>query len=182
MAKFHIQARLEWEGFEYKNKSYSLDHLKAHEVVYQGNKDTYKFVVTYGLHCFAKDGQPTSIPVNYSDGRESRQVDLERYHASFNLRRIIDHLHEGKLMYETAQEKYFNIDMVNSNTGKVEPYKVCFHFFKENRLMRMHVTSAFFDRTGKALAQRSYSIFKIAKDTKARPRYKGVPKEAQNNK
>ncbi|CAH0543198.1 hypothetical protein VMF7928_04465 [Vibrio marisflavi CECT 7928] len=46
--------------------------------------------------------------------------------------------------------------------------------------MRMHVTSAFFDR--KALAQRSYSIFKIAKGTKVSPRYKGGPKEAQNNK
>lgn len=180
MKKYHTQAKTEWEQFHYEGQAYPLTHLKAHEVVYAGKKDTYRFVVTYSVHCFTKDGQEHSIPLTYSDGRETRQIHLERYHASKKLRGIIENLDKGKLMFETATEKYFNVEMMNSMSGQIEPYKICFHFFKENRMLRIHVTSAFFDRTGKEIANKAYSIFKIAMDTKKRPKSKGVPKEACN--
>ncbi|MEZ8028544.1 hypothetical protein [Enterovibrio norvegicus] len=180
LKKFHIEAKTDWEDFLYEGNSYPLRHLSAHSVIYQGEKDTYKFVVTYGLHCFAKDAQEHSLSLTYSDARETRQINLERYYASKNLRAIIENLDQNKLMYETATEKYFNIELINSLNGELEPYKVCFHFFKENRLLRMHVTSAFFDREGKKITNKSCSIFKIAKDTKDRPRNRGIPKETRN--
>ena len=182
MKKYHIQARTEWESFNYKEKEYPLGHLQAHEVIYKGIKSNYKFLVTYSLHCFAKDGQEHSIPLTYSDSRETRQINMERYQASKKLRNIIEKLDtKGNILYETDTEKCFNIEMLNSFSQKIEPYKICFHFFKENRILRIHVTSAFFDRTNKENLNKSYSIFKIAKDTKDRPRSKGVPKEACNN-
>lgn len=181
MKNYHIKARLEWEPFEFEGNKYPLTHLKAHEVIYKGQKDTYKFIVTYSLHCFAKDDQEHSIPLKYSDSRESRQINLERYHASKELRGIIEKLDtKGKLVYETDTEKCFNIEMMNSLNQKIEPYKICFHFFKENRMLRIHVTSAFFDRKNKPILNKSYSVFKIAMDTKKRAKNKGIPKEACN--
>lgn len=180
MAKFHISARTHWQPFEYQGTPLSLNHLDAHEVVFTGIKGSYTFVVTYGLHCFAKDNQPYSIPLTYCDGRETRQINLERYFASRKLRQIIENFDKGKLLYETVTEKFFNIELINDLNGKIQLYKVCMHFFKENRLLRIHVTSAFFDTSDKKIKNKAYSIFKVAMDTKKRARNRGVPKEALN--
>lgn len=78
MKKHHIKAKQLWDDFYHNELSYCLKHLNSHDVIYKGNKAEYKFVVTYGLHCFAKDNQAHSIPVNYCDGFEVRQIDMER--------------------------------------------------------------------------------------------------------
>ncbi|WP_165313026.1 hypothetical protein [Vibrio ziniensis] len=178
MKKYHIQARQHWEEFHYDNGIYSLKHLSAHEVIYKGNKNSYKFVVTYGLHCFAKDGQEHSIDLAYSDGFETRSINLERYEASKQLRYCIENLDKQKLIYETTQEKYFTFDSITSVQGYPENYKVCLCIFKENRLLRIHVTSAFFDRENKPIMNRQYSIFKLAMDVQKANNNKTIPKQA----
>ncbi len=90
--KHHIKARKLWESFSHDGVSYCLKHLTSHEVIFKGNKENYKFIVTYGLHCFAKNEQQHSIPVNYSDSFETREIDLERYHLSKYLRGFIENL------------------------------------------------------------------------------------------
>lgn len=175
----HIQARQLWESFSHKEISYCLKHLSSHEVLFKGNKKDYKFIVTYGLHCFAKDNQQHSISVNYSDGFETRQIDLERYHLSKYLRGFIEKLDSQKiLLYKIAEEKYFTFEHINNLTNQIEECKVCLCIFKENRLLRIHVTSAFFYRDVKELSQRGDSIFKIAKDINEKPRKQDIPKEA----
>ncbi len=178
MKKYHIQARQQWEAFHYNDEQHSLKHLSAHEVSFKGNKDTYKFVVTYGLHCFAKDGQEHSIDLSYTDDFEIRNINLERYEASKHLRMCIENLDKQKLIYETTQEKYFTFDSITSFRGYPESYKVCLCIFKENRLLRIHVTSAFFDRENKPITNKHFSIFKLAMDTKKAKKKSGIPKEA----
>lgn len=178
MKKHHIKARQSWEKFIHDGAEYCLRHLNAHEVLFKGNKCEYKFVVTYGLHCFAKDGQEHSVSTTYSDEFETRHVNLERYHLSKFLRGFIETLDSHKLLYETAREKYFTFEHVNDLTGRVEKCKVCLCIFKENRLLRIHVTSAFFDRENKELTQKGLSIFKIAMDAQKKPRNQEIPKEA----
>ncbi|WP_041394022.1 hypothetical protein [Photobacterium profundum] len=178
MKKYHIKARQHWEDFSYQGKNYSLSHFEVHEVTFKGNKDTHKFVVTYGLHCFAKNGQENSINLCYSDEFETREIDLERYFASKQIRHCVETLDKQKLLYETTKEKYFTFESVNSLSGYPEKYKVCLCIFKENRLLRIHVTSAFFDRENKPVPNKHYTIFKLAMDAKRRPRGKVIPKEA----
>nr|WP_318384459.1 hypothetical protein [uncultured Enterobacter sp.] len=184
MAKWQIASVQQWEPFEYGGANYSLAHLDAHEVVFKSDKTSYTFVVTYGLHCFAKDITPYNIPVVYQDGREIRSVCMERYEASKQLRHILPNL-PSLVLYQTTVEKFFTLFMMNSATQKIEPYKICFACFKEKRLMRMHITSAFFVRTGagapgNAPLNKKLSVFKIAKDLEKKPKSSAMPKEAIN--
>jgi len=192
LAKYHIDATQEWGSFSHDGVIYCLAHLDAHEVVFEGENDTYEFIVTYGLHCFAKDDSEHNIPVSVNDGRESRLVDLERYEASKHLRHIIEKLHmTQEKIYETAVDKYFTMRLLNSKSGQEEPYKVCLAMYKENRKLRIHVTSAFFPRDGKEgsvdnpvnpKTRKGFSVFKIAKDVKGASNKRSGPKEVFNRR
>jgi hypothetical protein len=76
--------------------------------------------------------------------------------------------------------------MMNSATGQLEPYKVCIAFYKEKRLLRMHILSAFFVRTGPGspgvpIPNKAVSLFKVATDTVGQNRkHARIPKEANN--
>lgn len=186
MAKYQIDSIQEWQSFEHAGVAYSLSHLSAHEITYKGEKAEYKFVVTYGLHCFAKDGTAYNIPVIYEDGRESKSICMERYEASKHLRTILENL-PSMTLYETSAEKYFSLHLMNSATQTIEPYKVCIAFFKEKRLLRMHILSAFFARTGagapgEPIPHKPLSLYKVAMDTQKKPKGGRVPKEAGNRK
>lgn len=178
MKKYHIKARQSWEAFSHEGENYCLKHLNIHEVRFSGNKGNYNFVVTYGLHCFTKDGQEYSLPVTYSDNHEERQVHLERYHLSKYLRGFIETLDKNKILFETTREKYFFFEYKDNLTNEDKKCKVCICMFKENRLLRIHVTSAFFIQQETIPNNKSYSIFKIALDTKNKPRNRQIPKEA----
>ncbi|MDF7318699.1 hypothetical protein ABN357_20670 [Providencia rettgeri] len=184
MAKYQIDSIQEWDAFHYDGNEYSLSHLDVHEIEFKGEKYSYKFVVTYGLHCFAKEDTQHNIPVTYKDGREEKPVCMERYEASKHIKGILENLPNISL-YQTTTEKYFTLNMLNTASGQMEPYKVCIAFYKEKRLLRMHVLSAFFARSGPGaigedIPNKSMSIFKIAKDTKDKPRNSNIPKEAKN--
>ena len=178
LKKYHIVAHQSWSSFSHDGVDYCLRHLTAHDVVFIGEKRSYKFIVTYGLHCFAKDDQEHSISTTYSDNHEKRQINLERYHLSKSLRGVIESLDSKKLLYETTKEKYFTFEQMNDLTGDQERCKVCLCVFKENRLLRIHVTSAFFDRSYTEPHQKGFSIYKIALDTEMKPRTQEIPKEA----
>lgn len=178
MKKYHIQAKQLWSNFTYDGTEYCLKHLNTHEVTFKGNKYDYSFIVSYGLHCFTKNDQDHSITTTYDDEFEARQINLERYHLSKFLRGFIEDLDSHKLIYETTKEKYFTFEHTNNLTGKIEKCKVCLCIFKENRLLRIHVTSAFFDRESKELNRKGVTIFKIAMDTQRKPKKQEVPKEA----
>ncbi|EPF0317359.1 hypothetical protein ACSN7O_004788 [Enterobacter chuandaensis] len=184
VAKYHIESVQEWAPFTHNGQSYSLSHLNAHEITYKGKTQDFKFVVTYGMHCFTKDGTSYNIPFKYQDARESISVCLERYEASKQLQHILPNL-PSLMLYQTTEEKYFTLQMMNSATNQLEPYKICVAFFKENRLMRIHVLSAFFARTGpgapgEPIPQKPVSLFKVAVDTAKKPRNSGRPKEVNN--
>jgi len=184
VAKYQIDSIQNWQPFEHGGIPYSLSHLDAHEITYKGQKQDYKFVVTYGLHCFAKDTTAFNIPLVYGDGREMLTICMERYEASKQIRKILTNLPAMKL-FHTDADKFFTLDMINSTTGQYEPYKVCIAFYKEKRLLRMHILSAFFVRTGPGspgvpIPSKSVSLFKVAMDTAAKQRNGAFPKEANN--
>lgn len=185
MAKYQIESIQSWPDFQHGGMTYSLSHLDAHEIVYKGEKQDFTFVVTYGLHCFAKEATPYAIPVVYKDGREEKTICMERYEASKQIRHILVNLPNMRL-FNTAAEKYFTLEMMNSATGQLEPYKICIAFYKEKRLLRMHILSAFFVQRGPGapgvpIPNRAVSLFKVATDTKDKEkRHARIPSEANN--
>lgn len=181
--KFHVNSIQQWAPFEHDGTTYDLGHLDCHEVEFDGHKGKIKFVVTYGLHCFTKDGTLHNIPYQYEDGRHSQAVCLERYEASKSLRSIMGRL-DAYTLFQTSGEKFFTLTLLNNLTGAEEPYKVCIAAYREFRKLRLHVTSAFFAREGEGspgvpVTQKGYSIFKIASDTQHKPDGQ-CPKEVQN--
>ena len=110
---------------------------------------------------------------------------MERYEASKHIRHILVNLPDMRL-FHTASEKYFTLDMMNSATGQLEPYKICIAFYKEKRLLRMHILSAFFVRygpgfPGEPIPNKAVSLFKVATDTASRQKkHAWIPKEANN--
>lgn len=185
MAKFHVDALQHWEPFQYAGVTYGLDHLDSHELRFQKEegKDPIRFVVTYGLHCFTKDDTEQNIPLKYADGRESRYICLERYEASKQLRSMLEKL-GGEVVYLVQGETFFTLNVMNNASGEVEPFKICMAIFRENRKLRIHVTSAFFARLGEGspgvpIRKRGFSIFKVATDTLGK-RDGQFPKEVRN--
>lgn len=184
MPKFHVDSIQQWEPFEHDGVSYELGHLDCHEVVFQKDGEPISFVVTYGLHCFTKDETDHNIPLMYADGRHCQFVCMERYEASKQLRRIIERLGSDAIIYLTQGESFFTLDVMNNSSGVVEPFKICMAIFREYRVLRIHVTSAFFARTGegspgKPVNKKGFSIFKVAADTMKKPKGQ-CPKEVRN--
>lgn len=185
MPKFHVDAIQHWEPFEHAGEPYGLGHLDSHEVLFQREegKDPIRFIVTYGLHCFTKDGTEHNIPLKYADGRESQFICMERYKASKQLRGMLEKL-DGATVFLTQGESFFTLNVMNNESGEVEPFKICMAIFRENRVLRIHVTSAFFARQGEGspgvpITKRGFSIFKIAVDTQKKPNGQ-FPKEVRN--
>ena len=189
MAKYHIDSIQVWGNFHHEGKEYCLAHLSAHEVSFFDKKKTeHRFIVTYGLHCFTKDETEFNIPVIISDGRHEQYVCLERYECSKYLPMLLKKIDEPRIkLYQTAHEKFFFIHGFHPATNEEVPYKICVAFFKENRKLRIHVTSAFIAREGEGSpgkpvqSNKGVSLFKIITDLVRAPKKKRAgPKETRN--
>lgn len=113
----------------------------------------------------------------------SKTKTLERYEASKQLRGILEKL-AGATVYLVQGETFFTLNVMNNASGEVEPFKICMAIFRENRKLRIHVTSAFFARLGEGspgvpIKRKGFSIFKVAADTRAK-RDGQFPKEVRN--
>lgn len=141
-----------WKNFTLDGKVYDLSHLNAHWVEYIDEKDqnnplTYRFIVTYGLHCFTKASEDLSSDelqlLNYKSPRESRAFNLERYELSKYLPKIIESLGERSTLVCHAGYGKFAIVKVVDSLGNEVDYFVVFTVFKEEKKLRLHIQSAY---------------------------------------
>jgi hypothetical protein len=112
----------------------------------------YRFIVTYGLHCFTKDSDDLSSEelqsLNYKAPRESRAFNLERYEFSKYLPKIIASLAErSTLVCHAGYGKFAIVRVVDSRGNEVD-YFVVFTVFKEEKKLRLHVQSAYLKYEG----------------------------------
>jgi hypothetical protein len=141
-----------WRNFTLNGQIYDLSHLNAHWTEYLDDRDennliTYKFIVTYGLHCFTKESNELtneeSKLLAYSAPRESRPFNLERYHLSKQLSDIIKSLSQSTtLVCHAGYGKFATVKVVDSKGTEVD-YFVVFTVFKESKKLRLHVQSAY---------------------------------------
>jgi hypothetical protein len=161
-----------WKNFILNGDIYDLSHLNAHWVEYLDQRDeenhiTYKFIVTYGLHCFTKDSDDLSSEESqllmYSAPRESRQFNFERYQLSKQLPSIINSLgYKETLVCHAGYRKFATVKILDSNGIEVD-YYVVFAVFKEVKNLRLHVLSAYpkYEGIGKV---KKVGFFVIAKN------------------
>lgn len=76
------------------------------------------------------------------------------------------------------------MSVLNNATGLLEQYNVCLAFYRERRLLRIHVTSAYAVRTGEGslntpINKKGFSVFKVARDSQRKPK-RQCPNEVQN--
>lgn len=155
-----VEEVTKWRKFIANGQTYDLSHLDACWVEYLDDRDinnpvTYRFIVTYGLHCFAKESEEhTSEELEslmYHAPRESRPFNFERYRLSKQLPSIIQALNEQTtLVVHAGYGNYATVKVVDSKGVEVD-YFVVFKVFKEKKKFRLHVASAYpkYDGLGK---------------------------------
>lgn len=170
-----------WRNFTLNSEIYDLSHLNAHSVEYRDDRDknnliTYKFIVTYGLHCFTKESEDLteeeSQLLMYKGPRESRPFNLERYDLSKQLPEIIKALGQSAtLVCHAGYGNYAIVKVVDSKGVKVD-YFVVFQVFKESKKLRLHVTSAYpkYEGIGKIKKVNFFVIVKNLLNNKKLPK------------
>jgi hypothetical protein len=147
-----VEEVISWRSFSLDGKSYDLSHLDARWVEYLDNRNEnkpvkYKFIITYGLHCFTKDltelAEEDAKLLMYKGPRESRPFNFERYELSKQLPSIIKCLGDKEtLICHAGYGKYAVVKLVDSN-GREVNYFVPFAVFRESKRLRLHVHSAY---------------------------------------
>ena len=141
-----------WRSFTLAGKTYDLSHLDAQRVEYVDTREgekltTYRFIVSYGLHCFTKDFEDLSTEKSqllmYKGPRESRPFNFERYELSKQLPDIIKSLgNKETLVCHAGYGNFATVKILDSSGSEVS-YFVPFAVFKEHRKLRLHVQSAY---------------------------------------
>jgi hypothetical protein len=141
-----------WRNFSFDGETYDLSHLNAHWVQCLDDRDAerpaiYRFIVTYGLHCFTKEAidltEEVSKRLMYIDPRESRHFNFERYALSKNLPDIISAL--GKptsLVFHAGYGNFATVKVLDSKGNEIN-YFVVFKVFRESKKLRLHIVSAY---------------------------------------
>jgi hypothetical protein len=167
-----VQEVTAWKDFLLDEQTYDLSHLNAHRVEYLDTRNpetptTYRFIVTYGLHCFTKGSEELSPEdvqrLMYKGPRESREFNFERYELSKQLPSIIKSLGEKETFVGHAgYGKYATVKILNAEGCEVE-YFVPFSVFRESKKLRLHVRSAYLLDEGLGKVQK-VGFFAIAKN------------------
>jgi hypothetical protein len=155
---------ISWRGFTLNGNVYDLSHLDAHWAEYIDEKDEnnlikYRFIITYGLHCFTKDSEElSSESLMYKSPRESRAFNFERYELSKYLPKIIETLGDQSTLVCHAGYGKFAIIRVLDSQGNEVDYFVVFTVFKEEKKLRLHVQSAYPKYEGAGKSKRLASL------------------------
>ncbi len=139
--------QLEWRPFSLGDTAYDLSHLHPRTCQYEqaakGEKParTYCVDVLFSLHCFTRGFTPSEKPdrsLFYSDDRETRVFDFQRYALSKRLPAIIDHLAHRKC-YHTGKGNFFSVEVIDES-GTLLEYDI---FFTASRSSKRGVVNLF---------------------------------------
>ncbi len=161
-----VQEITHWRPFTDNNTVYDLSHLNVAWIEYTDhqNNQTYRFIVTYGLHCFTKDTEVLSIKekeaLMYHTPRESRPFNLQRYQLSKQLPQIVESFGKPDVLVCHAGYGNYAVVSLESLDGKARHYFVVFKAFREMKKLRLHIISAYplETRPGKCKKVRFFTI------------------------
>jgi hypothetical protein len=174
MAKFNtVEEITSWRPFVFKGKSYDLSHLDAHISEYIDDKKretiTYKYIVTYSFHCFAKEdpglSEEESESLIYETRKEERHFNFERYELSKHLPGIITSLGNKNMTCFHAGHSRFASYKIDDGKGHIINYLVVFKSFKEKKKLRLHIESAYPVNPSEQGKMKKIGFFVIAHNT-----------------
>jgi hypothetical protein len=131
---------MKWQPFLHQNVAYGLSHLHPRGITYEqpakGDKPAlqYRVEVSFSLHCFTRGIEENERPdrkLLYSDSREARVFDFQRYELSKRLPDIVQDLPRRKC-YNTGKGNFFTVAVTGDQGQKIE-YDI---FFEASRSTR----------------------------------------------
>jgi hypothetical protein len=140
---------VKWLPFLRHSIAYDLSHLHPKYITYEhpakADKPAiqYRVRVSFSMHCFTrglKEKEKPERTMLYSDARETRVFDFQRYELSKQLPEIIQTLTKRKC-YHTGKGNFFTVELVGDLGQKVE-YDVFFEASRINGLV-LFVQSAY---------------------------------------
>jgi hypothetical protein len=169
---------MEWRPFIYQSTTYDLSHLHPFEwmcvLPAKGDKPErhYPFDVTFSLHTFTKgieDRDAVNPELIYSDSREDREFDFDRYELSKHLPDIVRSLGTRKC-HHTNCGNFFTVDLIEEGEEKksYEVYFVASRSSKRRGRLNLFIQSAY-ERTknhgGKPKSKPPIRFYVIAHNT-----------------
>jgi hypothetical protein len=156
-----------WAPFTKGNVTYDLTHLHPKTLTFEQpakeNRPSRKYVVEveFGLHCFTcgfEGDDNIDRELIYSDARESRLFDFDRYELSKRLLEIVENLPSRKC-YHTDHGNFFTVEMIKSN-GTTAQYEVYFTLSRSSKKgsLNLYVQSAYVRDCGHKTNQRRKSV------------------------
>lgn len=138
---------MKWCAFRYGSEEYDLCHLHPATITYvqEAKRDKparcYTVDVIFSLHCFTrgiKDGECPDPALCYSDDRETRVFDFQRYELSHQLPVIVNDLCKRKV-YHSGKGNFFTIEIVDQQTGARLEYEIYFAASRSSRKGRINL-------------------------------------------
>lgn len=138
---------MRWKPFQLQGTIYDLSHLNPRTHQYRqaakGDKPErlYTVEIIFSLHCFTRrcaDGEMPGRRLDYSDDRETRQFDFQRYELSRRLPAIVEGLQQRRC-YHTGKGNFFSVEIINEDQTVTE-YDI---FFAASRSTRKGVINLF---------------------------------------
>jgi hypothetical protein len=130
---------MKWQSFLHQDTAYDLSHLRPTSLTCeQPARDdkpalTYTVEVSFSLYCFTRgirEGEQPDPALLYSDSRETRIFDFQRYELSKQLPGIVQNLSRQKC-YNTGKGNFFTVVVIEQ--GQQIEYDV---FFEASRSTR----------------------------------------------
>lgn len=150
-----------------------LSFLDAHWVYYvepEGSLQpgkVYKFFITYSFHCFAKayehQTEEEKRKLMYVAPNDQRPFCYKRYElAKTHLKNLIENLATIKI-FHAGYGSYASAKIIGDNGDELW-YFVPFSVFKEQKMFRIHVTSAYILDTQPGGSGGKVKFFSIARN------------------
>lgn len=136
---------MQWKNFDYGGSIYDLSHLSPRTLQFerpaQGDKPAVIFTVdvVFSLHCFTHELPSCAYDwkLTYSDSRETRLFDFERYEHSKRLPEIIETLAQRKC-FHTGHGNFVTIEIARKNGDSIN-YYIFFTASKSGRIGRVNI-------------------------------------------
>ncbi|MEJ1342471.1 MAG: hypothetical protein RPU52_15325 [Candidatus Sedimenticola sp. (ex Thyasira tokunagai)] len=131
---------MKWQPFEYQGTTYDLSHLDPLYWSYTAAagerrpERTYKFQVSFSMHCFSRDPLEGEVVVPglwYEEEREKRVFCFDRHELSYQLPEIIRSMGD-RVCWHTVHGSFFTIELTTKEGEEVE-YEVYFDVTRATR-------------------------------------------------
>lgn len=131
---------MQWKDFQLGDELYSLSHLHpfTFKVVVPASEKmperSYDLNVIFSLHCFTRScREDEELPPDlaYSDNRETRIFDIDRYQLSMELPGIVRGLAERKCYHD--KHGNFYVFEIRDGDGSIKYYSVFFSVTKSGK-------------------------------------------------